>query len=138
MKYLPLLILLFVASSLCLRVSKTKNLKDLTVDPPKKCKCVDDFIKTGEVSKVYWATGDVFETGTGERNHSYTIPFGATLCEKPKVQIGITGFDTSKDVNQRLTVTVTAVTKTDFTINIKTWADTKIYLVNINWIAIEL
>ena len=89
----------------------------------------------GVFSQTYWQTGDFFENGNGGRTHYYWISFGTTLCYIPRVHLSLTGFDTSKDYNQRLVVSVYYVFTTGFYVQFDTWADTKIYLVRVEWLA---
>ena len=133
MKYLPLLIFFFFASSSCFGILRNKRSEKIEHTP---CK-YEHLFEVGEISQIYYQTGDVFETGTGPREHSYTISFKQKFLKVPKVHVGLTGFDTANAFNQRLTVNVVSVSESDFNITFKTWYDTKVYLMNVNWIAVS-
>ena len=94
-------------------------------------------ILTGVFSKDYFGTGDNFENGNGNREHIYFIPFGIIFDSNPIVHVGLTGFDLSKNSNQRLVVSVNAIDRHGFHAKFETWNDTKIYHVSINWIAFK-
>ena len=99
--------------------------------------CTYPVTLTGEFSKVYWQTKDVFEIGNGGRSHTYSVSFDQKLCFVPKVMVALNGLDSSKDANQRLTVKVADVKETGFNVVFNTWADTKIYMVSVSWIAVR-
>lgn len=114
--------------------SNNKSLAELQKIPPP---CVSPFSLSGFWEKVYWQTGDSFEIGNGERSHSYFISFHNYLCYTPNVMFAINGFDISNSFNQRLQINIVNVSHVGFTVSILTWADTKIYMVSLSWIAVK-
>ena len=97
--------------------------------------CTSPSALTGKAGKSYWQTGHVFETGTGARTDTITVTFSTPLCYIPVVTANLAGADASKDFNLRINLDVQNVSSTGFQVLITTWADTNIYGVWFNWLA---
>ena len=74
-------------------------------------------------------------TGKGERVSSTKVSFPQEFSNTPIMSHGIIMLDTDKNVNQRVSVTITDLTTKGFTVNFKTWWDTKVYGCVISWTA---
>lgn len=74
-------------------------------------------------------------TGTGKREFTRHVDFKEAYVEKPVVVLAISGLDVLNAANNRITATATNVTPTGFDINYKTWADSQIWSVFLNWTA---
>lgn len=94
-------------------------------------------IITGVFFQNYGETGDHFEKGYGNREHTYFIPFGIIFDSNPIVHVSLNGFDLSKNYNQRLVVKVNSIEKGGFYAKFETWSDSKVYHVRIDWIAFK-
>lgn len=127
---MKVLFILLICLSYCLS-SKVLSKEKLSAA------CTNPNSLKGTFSKTYWQTGDSFEIANGGRARTYWIPFNQNLCYVPNVLISLNGFDLSKDFNQRLVVSVVATYTSGFYVTFSTWADTKVYLVTIDWIAVR-
>ena len=98
--------------------------------------CTSPSDLTGKFSKSYWQTGHAFEVGNGARTDTYTITFATPLCYTPVVTVGLVGLDQDATVNLRINLDVQNVSSTGFQVVATTWADTHIYGLYFNWLAI--
>lgn len=69
---------------------------------------------------------------TFEGRVTFDLAFGAP----PVVQIGITGFDIDKHDNARLKVGISKVDGQGFDVQIRTWWSSRVWSVDLSWIAI--
>ncbi|HEX7444898.1 MAG TPA: H-type lectin domain-containing protein [Methanothrix sp.] len=78
------------------------------------------------------------EDWTGERSFLQHIDFQQPFTEEqpPIVLVMLNGLDSSKDRNDRVTLTSESVTNYGFNIRYSTWSDTKLYGVWVTWIAL--
>ena len=76
------------------------------------------------------------ENGSGSRTSTQLIDFPEGFKENPDVKVFLTGFDTDKGNNARLTISVDKISRDNFSIRYNTWADSKIYAAFVSWIAI--
>lgn len=74
-------------------------------------------------------------TGTGKREFTSHVDFKEAYAQKPVVVLAISGLDVLNAANNRITATATNVTPTGFDINYKTWANSQISSVFLNWTA---
>lgn len=74
-------------------------------------------------------------TGTGNREFTSHVDFKEAYAQKPVVVLAISGLDVLNAANNRITATATNVTPRGFDINYKTWADSQIWSVFLNWTA---
>ena len=63
---------------------------------------------------------------------TFDTPFGAP----PLVHVGVVGLDVSKDDNLRLSVRAENIVAQGFTLSVETWLNTKIWSVEVSWLAI--
>ena len=64
------------------------------------------------------------------------VPFAAAFVSAPVVHVGLTGFDVDKWHTARLSLRIIEITPEGFRAEIVTWADTRVYGVEFNWLAI--
>jgi len=76
-----------------------------------------------------------FGTQTGVKTQSADISISG-FQSVPTVIVSLSRIDSEHAANLRINVTVTNVSASKFTINVETWADTKIYSSGVSWIAI--
>ena len=74
--------------------------------------------------------------GEGERRFAQQIVFERPFSSPPVVQIGVVGFDASKDHNLRLRVRAEQITAAGFTIIVETWLHSQVWSVDLSWLAI--
>jgi hypothetical protein len=70
------------------------------------------------------------------RTFRYPVSFSRSFSAPPVVQVGIVGLDVSKDDNVRLRVRAIDITDSGFTLEAETWLNTKIWSVDVSWLAI--
>jgi len=74
--------------------------------------------------------------GGMRRSCRQPILFERRFSVPPLVQIGVVGLDASKDDNLRLRVRAENITEHGFTLVAETWLNTKIWSVEVSWLAI--
>jgi hypothetical protein len=70
------------------------------------------------------------------RTFTGRVTFERSFDSPPVVQIGITGFDIDNGDNARLNVGITAVDGNGFDVELRTWYNSRLWSVDLNWIAI--
>lgn len=100
--------------------------------------CQNSGITSGNYSKSFKNTNDIFETGKGYREHNYFISFPFSFCRAPTVQISVNGFEFKENTQIILSVHSTFIYNFGFWLKIETGEDAKVYLVRINWTAIQI
>lgn len=80
---------------------------------------------------------DVVPPSFGDaRNFTLDVLFAAPFESVPVVQLGLTGFDADQRDSTRLSITAADITPSGFQVVITTWATTRLYAVEFNWLAI--
>lgn len=64
------------------------------------------------------------------------VIFDAPFSSVPVVQLGLTGFDIDQRDTARVSLKAAAITPTGFSAEVWTWANTRVYAVEFNWLAI--
>lgn len=75
------------------------------------------------------------ETGD-PRTFITEIVFATPFASIPVVQLGLTGFDLDQRDSARITLKAENITATGFQAVISTWAGTRVFAVEFNWLAI--
>jgi H-type lectin domain len=75
-------------------------------------------------------------TGHGPREVKKHIKFKGTFKGIPDVHVTISMWDMDRRTNMRGDISTADVTATDFTIIFKTWDDTRIARLRVDWMAI--
>lgn len=91
----------------------------------------------GKSSKIYWKTDHVFSNGQGKRSDIIAINFPNALNFMPMIHVSLVGLDSANSANLRINLDVQNVTSNGFEVVAKTWADTLIYAIHFNWLAIN-
>lgn len=84
-----------------------------------------DFVNDGPM----WA-------GHGDRESRVKIAFPEAFAEVPMVHASIGMWDMDHKHNIRADITVTNITAQDFEVVFRTWADTRIARIRVDWLAI--
>ena len=64
------------------------------------------------------------------------VEFERRFSACPVVQLGVTGFDIDNGANARLNVSVVAVDEQGFDVEVRTWWDSRLWSVELSWLAI--
>jgi len=84
-----------------------------------------------------WTLACVEDTTTPEhRSFEHQVNFESAFSNIPLVHAGISGFDIDNDDTSRLSVRVKDITNEGFKIAIRTWMHTRVYSVEVSWIAL--
>lgn len=75
-------------------------------------------------------------TGSGQREHSEYVSFNGSYKEAPVVQVSISMWDFDSATNQRGHIVAENVTTDGFKAVFKTWGDTRIARLRVDWTAI--
>ncbi len=75
-------------------------------------------------------------TGDGPREQAKEVAFSDVFREVPVVQVTLSMWDTDSKTNQRMDISARDVTETGFTAVFKTWGDSRVARVRVDWIAI--
>lgn len=84
-----------------------------------------------DASNPGWSLRD----GSGERIFSRAVAFESKFANAPKVVIGLSGLDVGANKNQRVTVAAKNITDSGFDVEYRTWSDTILHGVVVNWLA---
>lgn len=74
--------------------------------------------------------------GTGPRTFRARVNFERSFGVTPLVHLGIAGFDVSNQDCARLTTRAENISLTGFDIVLSTWLHTRLWRVDVNWLAI--
>ena len=99
----------------------------------KSCPC--PMMQSGTAGKVWWQTGSAFENGSGSRTDFAVVYFGRSFCKVPKVEVAIRALDSDHRWNLRVVVSVAFTASNAFVLRFDTWADTRLYWVDVTYIA---
>ncbi len=84
-----------------------------------------------------WNLADAPAEGSEEaRVFSFGVVFAGPFATTPVVQIGLTGFDIDQRDGARIAVTATDISPLGFTVHLSTWRESRVYSVDLAWLAI--
>lgn len=84
-----------------------------------------------------WNLADVEpESASEPRYFSFDVMFDNPFSNVPLVQLGISGFDIDNNDSNRLSVRADEISHKGFKIVIETWLHTRVYKVEVSWIAL--
>src|SRR5664280_1978312 len=75
-------------------------------------------------------------SSTQPRNHRFEVTFERAFACPPLVHVGIAGLDVSNEDNLRVRVRAVDITVDGFSIEAETWFNTRVWAVDVAWIAI--
>lgn len=75
--------------------------------------------------------------GNGERTFTRRITFKSAFSNVPMVTVGLTGLDVSSGPT-KIYVGAANIDATGFDLEVKTWADTRVWAAVVNWLTIGL
>ena len=77
-----------------------------------------------------------YSEGAESRCFRMEVVFDSPFSSVPVVQLGLTGFDIDQRDTARVSLKTAAITPTGFVVEVWTWANTRVYAVEFNWLAI--
>ena len=80
--------------------------------------------------------GWLFDQGDGDRSFRRHVAFQRSFLNPPLVHLGIAGFDIANHDAARLTASVANVTAEGFEIVLSTWLNSRLWRVDVNWLAL--
>jgi hypothetical protein len=80
--------------------------------------------------------GYSLDKGSGDRTFTVEITFPKPFEVKPEVFLNLNTIDASNSSNLRVSMKAISISRDGFTIQIKTWGDSKINIVGGNYIAL--
>lgn len=95
-------------------------------------------IAKGQVGGDYQQnTFVILSQGSGDRATDFTVNLEANGFSKtPFVQYGVTRLDTWNASNQRVRVDLVEATKSFLKFRVTTWAESRVFAITIDWIAL--
>ena len=73
---------------------------------------------------------------TEPRVFTYSVTFERAFATAPLVHAAIAGFDVENQDSARLRVRAENITPTGFVISVETWLNTRVWSVDVSWLAI--
>ena len=70
------------------------------------------------------------------RSCRQAVVFERQFSAPPLVHVGLVGIDASKEDNLRLSLRAESITEHGFTLSVETWLNTKIWSVEVSWLAV--
>ena len=83
-----------------------------------------------------WTLAELEPDPDAARSFWVDVAFDSPFLSAPVVQVGLSGFDIDQRDSARITLKVETITETGFQAVIATWASTRVYSVEFNWLAI--
>lgn len=83
-----------------------------------------------------FAVGGMMWTGQGERESRHFITFTEAFLSPPAVHVSISMWDIDHQHNARGDVTAEGISATGFQLVFRTWGDSRIARVRVDWMAI--
>jgi len=83
-----------------------------------------------------WADGGAMWIGHGHRESRAPVAFGQAFRQPPAVIVGISLMDLDHNTNTRTEILAEHVTATGFDIVFRTWGDTRVARVRVDWTAV--
>jgi len=74
---------------------------------------------------------------SGDRNVSLEITFAKPFETKPEVLVSVNYLDADKERNLRYEIKTLSVSRDGFSVQVKTWGDSRIYAIGGGWIAVS-
>lgn len=87
-------------------------------------------------SQPGWTFLDPGAADDGRRRVAGRVDFERPFDGAPVVHLGVTGFDIDNRANARLEVAVTSIDAKGFELELRTWYDSRLWSVDLGWIAI--
>lgn len=74
---------------------------------------------------------------SGDRSMEMEVTFAKPFETKPEVLVSVNYLDSDKNLNLRYELKTLSVSRDGFTVQVKTWGDTKIYAIGGGWMAVS-
>lgn len=89
----------------------------------------------GSVEEPDWTLMDVVSE-SHDRVFERFIRFDQRYSSKPIVHVSLAGFDIDNSRNARLSLNATNITNEGFSLQIRTWLNTRMWSVEVTWLSI--
>lgn len=83
-----------------------------------------------------WSLDEPAAEGDPERSFLFDVYFDVPFSATPVVHLGVAGFDIDQCSSSRLKVSAEKITGAGFQARVTTWRSSRVYSVDINWIAV--
>ncbi len=83
-----------------------------------------------------WNLDTVELNGEGSRSFTVDINFASPFSSFPVIQLGLTGFDMDQRESSRISLKAENITESGFQAVLSTWASSRVFAVEFNWLAI--
>lgn len=83
-----------------------------------------------------FAAGGEMWTGSGARERRKAVTFDEAFRSPPSVQVALSLWDMDQGANMRADIAADRITETGFDLVFRTWSDTRVARVRMNWLAI--
>jgi len=91
----------------------------------------------GRITKDLNDPGWTLNKGSGERIDKYYHGFVQSFTKTPKVMVALSHIDAAKSTNVRIDVQAINIDPNSFDVQMKTWSDTIVYGLSVEWIATD-
>ena len=92
-------------------------------------------MQTGSWSVSPSLSGYSLDNNNGERSMTVEIRFDDSFINKPGLFLSVTELDADRENNIRYNVEAISVSRDGFTLNVRTWSDSKIFSISGYWVA---
>ena len=75
-------------------------------------------------------------TGTGPREHRFSVKFDEAYAAIPNVMVSFAMWDSDTKTNQRMDIAAENISETGFDLVFRTWGDSRVARVRANWMVI--
>lgn len=83
-----------------------------------------------------WNLAEIDPDGGEDRRFVVDVMFDSPFLSVPVVQLGLSGFDLDQRDSARVTLTAENITESGFQAIVSTWAGTRVFAIEFNWLAI--
>jgi len=83
-----------------------------------------------------WSLLEPADAEAGRRSFRHLVVFEVPYAAPPVVHLGVVGLDAGKDDNLRVSVRAEGITNTGFIVLLETWLHTRLWAVDVSWLAI--
>ena len=94
-------------------------------------------VQTGTYKFDRNLTDFTLDKNSGDRVVQLEVTFKTPFETKPEVIVSVNHIDTDKTTNLRYEVKTVSVSRDGFLVQVKTWADTKIFAIGGAWMAVS-
>ena len=83
-----------------------------------------------------WNLAEADPDADEARSFAVDVTFDSPFLSVPVVQLGLSGFDLDQRDSARITLKAESITESGFQAVVSTWAGTRVFAIEFNWLAI--